>query len=139
MAITSVDIRRQLTPRLFFDGALAGCTIGLGTVLAVEALGALSLSGQGRGQVLGFAAAILLCVIGVLFGDGVRRGDLGRGVATLVTLSLSLIFALACVPIAAAAFGMPVQSQILWLGAWNAAISGTLAWISLAMLRGWSH
>ncbi len=98
MAMTSIGVSRQLTPRLFFDGALAGCTVALGTVLAVEALGALSLSGQGQGQVLGFAGAILLCVIGVLFGDGARRGDLGRGVATLVAASLGVVFALACVP-----------------------------------------
>lgn len=139
MAMTSTDISRQLTPRLFFDRALASCTIGLGTILAVQALGALSLSGQGEGQLLGFAAAILLCVIGVLFGDGMRRGDVGRGVATLVTIALSAIFALACVPIVAMAFGAPVEAQILWLGVWNAGISGTLAWIALGVLKRWSN
>ena len=81
--------------------------------------------------------AILLCVIGVLFGDGLRRGDLGRRVASLVAMALSVIFAFACLPLAAALLGIAVEPHAVLLAAWNASIAGALAVVTVAALRRW--
>ena len=99
ISATALQPAKLLSPRLFFAGLVAVCTLALGWALFIQLDGGLFLGKLGLFQQVSYIALIMLGSVGIRVAGAVRRGRLAMVVGGLCVLALFANFAFACVQV----------------------------------------